>query len=279
MPATCSSGPGRSAGGHRTGDRGAASHTMRGGQRPSGRPGCPLARPCGRCQRARVSMPAISTAPLDPPDGAPAAGASVELASHRTELRILGPLEVVHRGEAIADGRSEAARAARPPAARRQPHGVGRRARRRAVGRARARTAVEDGAHLRLAAAQGRCRDGAAARRGRRLRASRSRPRPSTSCASSGCAGRAGRRWPRATPRTAPSGCARRSRCGAGPRSPSSRSRSRAAEAAHLEELRLVGLEDRIDAELALGHHADVVGELAGARRRATRCASGLAAS
>ena len=35
-----------------------------------------------------------------------------------------------------------------------------------------------------------------------------------------------------------------------------------AAEAVHLEELRLLALEDRIDADLALGRHADVVGEL-----------------
>jgi DNA-binding SARP family transcriptional activator len=35
-----------------------------------------------------------------------------------------------------------------------------------------------------------------------------------------------------------------------------------AAEAAHLEELRLLALEDRIDADLVLGRHADVVGEL-----------------
>ena len=35
-----------------------------------------------------------------------------------------------------------------------------------------------------------------------------------------------------------------------------------AAAAAHLEELRLVAVEDRVDAELALGRHRDVVGEL-----------------
>jgi DNA-binding SARP family transcriptional activator len=34
------------------------------------------------------------------------------------------------------------------------------------------------------------------------------------------------------------------------------------SEAAHLEEARLVCLEDRIDADLALGRHADLVGEL-----------------
>ena len=46
------------------------------------------------------------------------------------------------------------------------------------------------------------------------------------------------------------------------PRWPSSPSRSRATERAHLEELHLVCIEDRIDADLALGRHANLVGEL-----------------
>ena len=66
----------------------------------------------------------------------------------------------------------------------------------------------------------------------------------------------------RATPRRRPRACARRSRCGAARRSPSSPSRSPASEAAHLEELRLVCLEERIEADVARGLHADVVGEL-----------------
>jgi DNA-binding SARP family transcriptional activator/DNA-binding GntR family transcriptional regulator len=35
-----------------------------------------------------------------------------------------------------------------------------------------------------------------------------------------------------------------------------------AAQAEHLEELRVVSVEDRIEADLALGHHADLVGEI-----------------
>ena len=39
-------------------------------------------------------------------------------------------------------------------------------------------------------------------------------------------------------------------------------SRSRRSEIARLEDLRADVIEDRIEADLALGHHADVVGEL-----------------
>ena len=50
------------------------------------------------------------------------------------------------------------------------------------------------------------------------------------------------------------------------------------AERARLEELRLVTLEERIDADLAAGRHVDLVGELEGVIG-STRCASGYAAS
>ena len=54
-----------------------------------------------------------------------------------------------------------------------------------------------------------------------------------------------------------------RSRCGAGRRWPTWRtSRSRRREIARLEELRLAALEERVEADLALGRHAELVGEL-----------------
>ena len=57
--------------------------------------------------------------------------------------------------------------------------------------------------------------------------------------------------------------CARRWRCGAGRRWPiSPTSPSPRAEIARLEELRWAALEQRIDADLASGRHAELVGEL-----------------
>ena len=62
-----------------------------------------------------------------------------------------------------------------------------------------------------------------------------------------------------------PGCCGRRSGCGAGRRwQISSSNRSRRREAARLEELRLAALEDRLEADLALGRHAEVVPELDG---------------
>ena len=63
--------------------------------------------------------------------------------------------------------------------------------------------------------------------------------------------------------RRAARSCARRSRCGAGRRSPTSpTSRSRRPRSPRLEELRWAALEQRIDADLAAGRHAELVGEL-----------------
>ena len=94
--------------------------------------------------------------------------------------------------------RAQAAGAAGAAARVAQPHGRGRPARRRPVGRRRSGLGGEDGADLRLAAAQGpagrRARDA-----GRPATSSRSTRRRSTSSASTGCAARAARRSRRAT--------------------------------------------------------------------------------
>ena len=64
-------------------------------------------------------------------------------------------------------------------------------------------------------------------------------------------------------PRAAGRCCAMRWRCGAVRRWPTSpMSRSRRPTIARLEEARLAALEDRIDADLALGEQAELVGEL-----------------
>ncbi len=118
----------------------------------------------------------------------------------------------------------------------------------------------QDRPGLRLAPAQGARRPTALVTAGAGVSPARSSPARSTSPASSDWPpGRARRR---AGARGARS-CARRSRCGAGRRSPTSpTSRSPRPQIARLEELRAVVQEERIDAELAVGRHADLVGEL-----------------
>ena len=193
------------------------------------------------------------------------------------DFRILGPLDVLDGGEPVALGGSrqrallallllhagEAVSSDRLIEALwgDRPTGGARRCRSRSRGCARrsARTAPsslrtrEHGYELRI--------DARAARRAP-LRARCSRRRATSS--------------PRAAPPRRPPRSTRRSRCGAAARSTTSpTSRSRSAEIARLEELRAAALEQRVEARLALGRHAEVVGELRGADRASTRTASG----
>ena len=81
----------------------------------------------------------------------------------------------------------------------------------------------------------------------------------------SGWRGRAGRRWSTVRRRPRPGGSARRWGCGGAPRSRTWPTwRLSARESARLEELRLVALEGRIEAEIELGLAAEAAGELEG---------------
>ena len=123
-------------------------------------------------------------------------------------------------------------------------------------------SAHEDGADLRLEAAKGADARGCCTR-GRPATRSSWSPTTSTSTASSGSSQRPGRASTPAGPRRRRPVSVRRSTCGAGRRSRSSRrSRSRRPSAARLEELRLSALEGRLEADLLLGRHGDLVGEL-----------------
>ena len=187
----------------------------------------------------------------------------------RMDFRILGPLEVLDEGQRGRARRQQAARAARAAAAARQRDAQHRPADRRAVGRAAARHRRQDAPGARLAPAQGARRRGR--RRGRRgghprrtATSSSSTPSSSTRTASSGWSAEGTERARGRPPRAARSRRSRRrSRCGAARRSPTSpTSRSRSAEIARLDDLRVAALEQLIEAKLALGRHAEVIGQL-----------------
>ena len=81
--------------------------------------------------------------------------------------------------------------------------------------------------------------------------------------ASSCCATKGGKRWPRAIPSERLPVCARRSASGAAlPLADVAQERFAQTEIPRLEELRVATLEDRLDADLATGRHAAIVGEL-----------------
>ena len=178
------------------------------------------------------------------------------------EFRLLGPMEVLDRGTALAlGGLKQRALLARLLVTPNRTVAVDR-----LVddlwGEAAPDTATKMVqiyvSQLRKAAPGAMCSS-----RARPATSSRSTRRRSTSAASIGCAARAARRSRRATRRPPPRGCARRWGSGAARRSPSSPSPSRRLERDRLDELRLACLEDRIEADLVQGRHAELVGELA----------------
>ena len=187
------------------------------------------------------------------------------------------------RRNAGAARQSQAARAARDPAASRQRGRRAGRADRRVVGRAAAAERRAHAAGLRLAAALGvpperrRRRHPRDAPGGlppaRRLRRARS---PPLRAPGRGGARARSRRTRRSAP---PSACARRSALWRGdPLADLAFEPFARIDVERLEELRLAALEDRIDADLALGRHTALVPE-SERSSRSTRCASGCAVS
>ena len=84
-----------------------------------------------------------------------------------------------------------------------------------------------------------------------------------TSTGSSASSRREGEPWPPAAPRMRPRRSLKRWPSGAGRHSPTSpTTRSLRARSAELDELRLGAVEERLEADLALGRHADVTAEL-----------------
>ena len=205
------------------------------------------------------------------------------------QFGILGPLEVSDEGRRVEIGGHEAAR---PPCLAPAARERGRLARpvdRRALGRDAPADCGEDASGSRLAAAPvAQRRRGPAAHS-----AGRSRPAgTATSCTvepgrarrgslPAACSRRRGALEPRANPERGGRGAAACSRPLARappwPTSPTSRShrpRSRASTSCSS-----TALEERIEADLALGRHARAGRRARGARRAGIRCASGCAAS
>ena len=176
------------------------------------------------------------------------------------DFRILGPLEVLDGDRPRGASRPAAEKPARVLAPPRQPGRLvgpadrGALARRGAGVRARRRCRRASRGFARRSAPAPRCSSPR-----RPATSSGSTANNSTSAASSGSS----RRLLRPIPPPLPSCCGRRSGSGVGlrsPISPSSRSRRRRSRASR--SLRLLAVERRIDADLALGQHAQLVPEL-----------------
>ena len=162
---------------------------------------------------------------------------------------------------AAADRGRQAAGAPRDPAPAREPHARPRADHRRPLGRGRSGLGSEDGADPRLAAAQGASRTTAAHPRVRAT-CSRWATTSSTWPGSSALSPTLAMRSRRAMPRKARELLGEALALWRGPALAEFSEPFARHEGARLEELRLAALEWRIEADLALGHHRDVVGEL-----------------
>ena len=180
-----------------------------------------------------------------------------------------GPARSLRRGSPPRHRRPHAARAAGGPAPERERGRLARAARRRALGRRASAHRRQDPPVTRLAAARGAergngtadCAHGVLETVRARLslpgRARRARRGPLPAAGRGRVASRGETRSTRR--RT----CARPSRSGAGRRwSTLAHDVFARTEIARLDELRMTALEERIDADLVLGRHAELVGEL-----------------
>ena len=168
------------------------------------------------------------------------------------DLHVLGPVEATVDDQPVAIGAGKPRALLAMLALSEGTAGLVRGADRRAVGRGAAGDGEQDGAGLRLAAAQG-------------VRAATATaPRSSPAATATSCGSAAARSTPTASSASSPTARrARRSRCGAGRRSTTSPpSRSPVSRSARLEELRLDAVELALQQDLDAGRHAEVVREL-----------------